>query len=61
MEERKVVMIMSVMDLFTIIRIPAVCFSLVGVRGKRCYYKFRVLSFFAFCVIWVLVFIILSW
>ena len=38
----------SIFDIFTLIRIPAIICQLSSNRGLRCFYKFRVLTFYLF-------------
>lgn len=41
------IIIIAIFDVLTLIRLPAAICSLMSTRGLRCYYKFRVLTFFS--------------
>ena len=47
-EERRLITYMAIFDILTLLRIPAAICMCMNTRGLRCYYKFRVLTFFIF-------------
>ena len=57
--ENRMLLFMRIFDCLTLLRIPAVLFSILNTRGIKCCYQFRVLTFIFFLVAWVTVFVIL--
>lgn len=57
-KERTLLNLLTFFDIMTIVRIPAILIShFLNTRGLRCYYKYRVLTFFAFLFAWVVSFV----
>ena len=58
-KEQNMLLFMRIFDFLTVIRIPAVFMSILNTRGMRCYYKYRIFTFFAFLLAWIVTFVIL--
>ena len=56
--EKKMLTMMRIFDCLTLIRIPSVLMSILNTRGMRCYYKYRVVTFFFFLVAWLTLFVL---
>ena len=51
---------MKGIDVLTLIRIPAVISSCTSTRGIKCYYQYRVVTFFVFVAVWIIGLVTLS-
>ena len=59
-QDQKLIQVMKGIDVLTLIRIPAVISSCTSTRGIKCYYQYRVVTFFVFVAVWIIGLVTLS-
>ena len=57
MKDNILLLTLQIIDCLTLIRLPAIFFSCMKIRGMKCYYHYRVLTTCALFITWVALFI----